>query len=114
MSLHYEYEFFYRNIKYHWKKDMLLPLSTEHHCCLRTAQLQSVKFPPNLKMVNVAFFSADYALLGCIVVKTAHLWDYAQNDGLWCTDPKSSGCALAHMNKLFLNEQLSHVPLLIT
>ena len=36
------------------------------------------------------------------------------NDSLGFTDPESKVCSLAHMSKLALIEQLSHVPLLIT
>ena len=39
---------------------------------------------------------------------------YAENDSLGFSDPKSSGCSLAHMSKLDLIEQLSQVHLLIS
>ena len=38
---------------------------------------------------------------------------YAENDSLGCTNPELNKCSLVHMSKLFLTEQLSHVPLII-
>ena len=52
--------------------------------------------------------------MSCNILPVTICLDPTANDSLGFTDPESNGCSLAHMSKLVLIEQLSHVPLLIT